>query len=83
MLATARIRPPRLYVTADESQGKRSVIMGALRAHREIGIAAPYENRLFGIDPSRDDRAVRNIESFNSGAKVRKAGGVHFAAPLR
>src|ERR1700720_1874309 len=69
-------------VVHDQSQGKRSVIVGALRAHREIGIAAPYENRLVGIDPSRDDRAVRNIANFNSGAKIRSARCLDFCRPL-
>jgi len=45
-------------VVYDEAQGQRAVIVRALSADRKVLLAAPYQDRFYGIDPARDDPPI-------------------------
>ncbi len=48
-------------VANQETVGERPVVMRAMRAHREKGVAAPREDGLVAIDTARHDRPVRKV----------------------
>ena len=59
-------------VADQEAVGEGPVVMRAIRAHREEGIAAPREDGLVAIDTARHDRTVRKVPKRETVSEIRR-----------
>ena len=67
-------------VVDDEPVGQRAVIVRAMRADREVLVAAPDDDDLVVTDVTRHDRALGNLLKGNAGHEVEALGVGHGAS---